>query len=148
MRTPRLTPLAWPLSAAMLLLTSARAMEIRQFDKMADRDQANYIQVLVDDAQKVLRDEGRSDLAGKMDQLFTEIFAGDKISLGMQEFEDNLALLRVNDAEHAQEKNPKDPRIEVEDVLFITLKKNHIDLPDSFFTVAKNFKPKYPLQKQ
>jgi hypothetical protein len=30
--------------------------------------------------------------------------------------------------------------------MFATLDKNHIPLPDSFYTVASNFKPKLPLQ--
>jgi len=42
------------------------------------------------------------------------------------------------------EKNPKDPWLEVEDVMFGTLEKKHIDLPDNFYTVARNFHPKFP----
>jgi len=63
----------------------------------------------------------------------------------MTEFEINLALLRLADAKNA-ENNPNDPRVEVEDVMAITLEKNGIKLPDSFCTVAKNFKPKFPPQ--
>jgi hypothetical protein len=133
------------LSAAMLFTAGAQAMEIRQFDKMAVQDQGDYIQALVDGAQKVLNDEGRSDLAAKVDQLFTEIPSGDKISLGMTESERNLARARLADAEEAT-KDPKAQRIEVEDAMAVTLQANHIDLPDSFFTVASNFKPKLPLQ--
>jgi hypothetical protein len=59
------------LSAAMLLTGSLQAMEIRQFDKMADRDQSDYINVLVDGAEKVLTDEGRPDLAKQVEHLFT-----------------------------------------------------------------------------
>ncbi len=72
------------LSASLLVASAAQAMEIRQNDKMADQDQADYVQVLIDGAQKVLKDEGRGDLAGRMDQLFTEIPAGDNISLGLE----------------------------------------------------------------
>jgi hypothetical protein len=46
------------------------------------------------------------------------------------------------------QKNPKDPRIEVEDAMAATLDKNHIQLPDSFFTVNKNFKPRHAQQKK
>ena len=35
------------------------------------------------------------------------------------------------------------PRLEVEDAMFVTLQKNYIPLPDSFYTVNKNFKPKH-----
>ncbi len=57
------------LSAATLFTGSLQAMEIRQFDKMADQDQADYITVLVRGAEKVLNDEGRSDLAARMEHL-------------------------------------------------------------------------------
>ncbi|HEX3912700.1 MAG TPA: hypothetical protein VHW71_04270 [Steroidobacteraceae bacterium] len=134
------------LSAAVLLSSAAHAMEIRQYDKMADRDQAAYVQVLVDGAQKVLKDGGRVDLARKMDQLFTEIPAGDKISLGMEEFENNLALARVTDAKNVI-KDPNAQRLEVEDAMAVTLQKNGIEVPDSFFTVASGFRPKYPPHK-
>src|SRR5579863_4765071 len=92
------------MSAAMLLPNMVQAMEIRQFDKMADQDQSEYIGLLVQGAEKVLTDEGRADLAAQVDKLFLTIPAGDKMSLGMTEFEINLALLRVNDAKNAEKK--------------------------------------------
>jgi hypothetical protein len=101
----------------------------------------------VDGAQKVLIDQGQKNQATKVDSLFKEIPAGDKISLGLNEFNSNLELLRVAAAENAQ-KNPKGPRVEVEDAMAVTLHKNGIELPDSFFTVAKNFKPKTPPAKE
>jgi hypothetical protein len=133
------------LLAAMLFSDVAQAMEIRQFDKMADEDQARYIGDLIVGAEKVLTDEGKPDLAAKVKHLFTAKNAGDEDVIGMVEFENNLALLRVEDAKNA-EKNPKDQRIEVEDVVAITLEKNGIKLPDKFFDVAKDFKPQYPPQ--
>jgi hypothetical protein len=47
------------LPAAMLLTIAAQAMTIQQFDKMADQDQAEYVGLLVQGAEKVLTDEGR-----------------------------------------------------------------------------------------
>ena len=133
------------LVAALLFSSAAQALEIWKFDKMADYDQASYVGLLVQGAEKVLTDEGRSDLAALVNKLFLTIPAGDKMSLGMTEFERNLALLRLDDA-RVHEKNPKEPWLEVEDVMFSTLQKNHIDLPDNFFTVNNNFKPKFPPQ--
>jgi hypothetical protein len=135
------------LSAAMLLPGMVQAMEIRQFDKMADQDQADYVVALINGAEKILTDEGRPDLAAQVEHLFTTKDPGDADTIGMVEFIRNLALLRVADAKNAQE-NPKDPRVEVEDAMAVTLQKNHIDLPDSFFTVNKNFKPKHPIQSK
>jgi hypothetical protein len=130
------------LSAAMLFTSAAHAMEIRQFDKMADQDQADYIGDLIVGAENVLTADGKPDLAAKVKHLFTTKNKGDADVIGMVEFERNLALLRVNDAKHAAE-HPNDPRLEVEDAMFATLDKNHIPLPDSYYTVARNFKPKF-----
>jgi hypothetical protein len=135
------------LLAAMLCTSAAQAMEIRQFDKMAVQDQGDYIQALVDGAQKVLTDQGHRDLAVKVDQLFTEVHQGDTMPLGMIEFEDNLARARVADARNVI-KDPSTRRIEVEDAMAVTLKKNGIVLPQSFFTVAGGFKPKHSPEKK
>jgi hypothetical protein len=56
-----------------------------------------------------------------------------------------LAKARVTDAKNI-EKDPKAQRIEVEDAMAVMLKKNGVELPDSFFTVASGFKPKFPMQ--
>jgi hypothetical protein len=133
------------LSASMLFTTGAQAMEIRQFDKMAQDDRADYVSGLIQGAEKVLTDEDRPDLAAQVSHLFTTNAPGANVSIGMAEFMRNLARVRVDDAENAQ-KHPNDPRSEVEDAMAITLENNHIPLPDSFFTVNKNFKPKLPLK--
>jgi|SRR5277367_3272272 len=134
------------LSVAVLLSSAAQAMEIQQYDKMADRDQAEYVGLLVEGAEKVLTDEGRSDLATKTHQLIMTTPTGDKMSLLMTEFERNLALARVADANRAAQ-DPNARRVRVEDAMGVTLKKNGIDLPQSFFTINSNFRPKYPPQK-
>ena len=130
------------LSAAMLFTGAAQAMEIRQFGKMADQDQADYIGDLIVGAEKVLTDEGRPDLAAQVKHLFTTKDPGDADVIGMVEFERNLAIVRADDAKNALE-HPNDPRSEVEDAMAITLENNHIPLPDSFYTVNKDFKPKH-----
>ena len=133
------------LSAAMLFTSAVQAMEIRQFDKMALPDQSEYVGLLVEGAEQVLKDEGRADLAAKVDHLFTTTLPGDAHTIGSVEFERNLAIVRADDAKNAVD-HPNDPRSEVEDAIAITLENKHIPLPDSFFTVASNFKPKLPLQ--
>jgi predicted extracellular nuclease len=102
MRAFRLTRLAWPLSAAILFVTSADAMEIRQFDKLANQDQSDYIGDLITGAEKVLNDEGKSDLAAQVKRLFTTKNPGDADVIGMVEFERNLAILRLYDAKNAK----------------------------------------------
>jgi hypothetical protein len=82
--------------AALLVSGAAQAMEIRQFDKMADADQDEYVADLVVGAQKVVKDEGRPDLAQQLHALFTDLKnPGDQISLGEGEFEMNLARARA-----------------------------------------------------
>lgn len=61
------------MSAAMLLPNMAQAMEIRQFDKMADLDQASYVGLLVQGAEKVLTYVGKANLAAQVDKLFLTI---------------------------------------------------------------------------
>ena len=59
--------------------------------------------------------------------------------MGIIEFERNLAIVRADNAHHREEQPS-----EVEDVMIITLENNHIELPDSFYDVNKNFRPKVP----
>ena len=135
------------ISASMFLAGAAQAKEIREFDTMAAQDRQDYMNLLVEGAQKVLIEDGRRDDAAKVYQLFHEIPAGASISIGEAEFEGNLDNAWVADAKkHAS--HPTAPRLEVEDALAVTLKKNHIGLPDSFFTVAKDFNPKHSADKK
>jgi hypothetical protein len=61
-------------------------------------------------------------------------------------FEENLDRARLFDAQsHAKDANTQ--RVEVEDAMAITLRKLGIELPDSFFTVNKNFRPTLPGKK-
>ena len=129
----------------MLFSGAAQAMQFQPFDKMAAQDQSRYIGDLIVGAEKVLTDEGRPDLADQVKQLFTTKKPGDADVIGMVEFERNLAILRENDAKNAIS-HPEDPRLEVEDVMFSTLRKNHIELPDGFFTVTSGFKPQFPMK--
>jgi hypothetical protein len=142
----RTVPAAF-ISTVLFLTAAAPAKEIRQFDELDDRDQSDYVGLLVEGAQQVLAEKGQTDLAAKVHALFTEVAAGNEISTGMEEFENNLARARVFDAERAA-KDPKARRLEVEDAIAVTLKKNGIVLPPSFFSIATNFHPKFPPQSQ
>jgi hypothetical protein len=135
------------LSVAMFLMTAARAMEIRQFDKMAIPDQSAYVGLLVSGAEQVLKGEGRTDLAAQVDHLFTTTEPGDAHTIGSVEFEINLARARAFDADRVL-KNPNARRLEVEDAMIVTVKKNGIELPPSFLNVSKDFKPKHTTEKK
>lgn len=130
-------------SAFLLLAGVAQAMEIEKFDKMAAQDQSEYIVVLIEGAQQVLIREGKKELAAKIHALFTTTLPGDESPVGVVEFESNLARARLADVRRLQ-KDPRAPRLEVEHAMAATLEKNGIPLPDTFFTVASGFRPKYP----
>jgi hypothetical protein len=109
-------------------------------------DQARYIADLVLGAEKVLISAGKPDKASAVEKFFTEVKQGDTNSLGMAEYEINLAKARLADARR-REKDPNAKRLEVEDAMAVTLQKNDIELPDSFFTVLSDFRPKLPPKK-
>ena len=136
-------PMLAIISTALFLSGTAQAMEIEKFDKMAGPDQGDYIVVLIEGSQKVLITSGRKDLADKIHKLFTTTIPGDDAPIGSVEFERNLARARLADLRNL-EKNPRAPRLEVEDAMAVTLKKNGIALPTSFYTVASGFRPKLP----
>jgi len=127
----------------MLFTSAAQAMEIQKYDKMAAQDRADYVATLIMGAQKILTDEGRADLAVKVDSLFSQTLPGDLTTVGAGEFERNLDRARVADAKNVV-KDPNARRLEVEDAMAVTLKKNGIELPQAFFTFASNFHPKLP----
>lgn len=86
-----------------------------------------------------------------MEQLFTTTLPGDQITMGMGEFQLNLARARVADSDRAA-KDPSAHRLEVEDAMLVTLKKNNIPLSQDFmkaFRAANSgFQPKHPPQKK
>jgi hypothetical protein len=110
---------------------AAQAMEILQFDKMAVGDQSEYVASLVGGGEQAFKDEGRSDLAAQVDHLFTTTDPGDTHTIGNVEFQMNLALAREADLKRAAQ-DPNAHRLEVEDAMLVTLKKNNIPLSKDF----------------
>lgn len=138
--------LATLLSVAILSAGSAQAMQIQQFDKMAQDDRAEYVSEVISGAEKFLTDEGRTDQAEKVENLFTTNAPDANTSIGMNDFMITLAKARLADAQRALQ-DPNAKRVQVEDAMAVMLKNLHgIDLPKSFFTVADDFKPKLPSQ--
>jgi hypothetical protein len=142
MKRARSTPRVVVVCVACLLAGTAHAMEIRDFDRMVKSDQNEYVADLVIGAQTVLKQTGHPELATKVRDLFRIIKPGDQISDGMAEFEIILAKTRLAEATRL-EKDPNARHLEVEHAMSITLKRNGVELPDSFFTVNKNFRPKF-----
>jgi hypothetical protein len=123
-------------------------MGIQMFDELAVQDQRDYLKFLVDTAKTVLNEQGRGDLAGKIEQLFKKPRSGDPRSLGEAHFHEELARRRRYIAEH-----PNVPfHLRVEGAMLQTLASNKIDLPSKFskqFEQAvreRPFWPKLPAQ--
>jgi hypothetical protein len=132
------------LSAAMLMSTVAQAMQVQVYDRMSTRDQADYIGVMIKGAEQVLTDQGRSDLADKVKELFTTREPGDDNTIGMVELELNLAALSKADADNLV-RDPNAKPLQVELAMIATLRANGIILPKSFMHVGDNFQPHDPL---
>ena len=112
------------LLAVVLSPRPAASMEIHQFDKMTAEDQQHYVAFLVKEAEDLLIEQGRRDLALKVTQLFREIPPGADRSKGAIQFEEHLVDAR---AWSAKTNLPgKVSWNQVEGVLFATLDKNGI----------------------
>jgi len=133
------------LCAAMLVTTSAHAMELQQFELMADDDQYRYIGDLLWGAMKVLRDGGKPEAAGQVSKLFLHDPSDDDQTStdAVIDFGKEMVSASAYDAKHVSE-DPNARRLQVEDVMRVTLKDLGIEVPDSFMTVAGTFKPALP----
>jgi hypothetical protein len=58
------------LAIALSVSNAAHALDIKDYFRLADQDQARFNQTLLNSAEKLFRDQSRSDLALKLDKLF------------------------------------------------------------------------------
>lgn len=131
----------------LLIVSSngARAMPIVEYDKMAVSDQSDFIAALIEGVQQLLLKRAQNGDAAKVHTLFTEIKPGNTIPTGMQEFETYLANVRVLDAERYARSHDV-ARLEVEQAMTLTLRRNGVSVPPGFMDVADGFRPKLPLK--
>jgi hypothetical protein len=137
------------LLVTILFPNVTQAMDIVEFDKMADADRQAYLDFLVDAAQNVLISQARKDDAAKVYRLFHEIQPGDAFPLGEKIFKQNLEGLRVrDDLRHSHDHNAR--RIQVEAALLATLKENNISMTidgvKQLLQMSTTFRPSYPLR--
>jgi len=133
------------ISAVISLSGAARAMDIKDYFKMADQDQARYNQTLLDGAEKLLRDQGRLELALRLDKLFTEITPGNQISQGMAEYTLNLSdMLKAEIKREAN--NPSLPHLQAERAFRDVAQDHRMALPPTFETIAAGFRRQFPLR--
>ncbi len=131
--------LAILLSGLLFFAPALQAIEIRDFDRLAGDDQIRFIDQLIDSVEAA--SSGPS--LAQVKRFFMNKQPGEQIS-GMGRFEVALALARIADIDAAA-KNPHASRLQVEDVLYITMARNGITLPASFRPTAPNFRPKLPV---
>ena len=126
--------LAAVFSASLLSAGTASALEIDGYDRLAPADQARFMDGLAKGAAAILTKEGHKDQAAKAQQFFAN-----KAALNAA-----LAKERGLDAKRAVEM-PDMSRLEVEDAVIDSLKQDGIALPDSFYTVNKDFRARLPV---
>jgi hypothetical protein len=131
------------LSGATLFASAARAMDIKDYFKMADQDQGRFDQTLLTGAEKVLNDEGSADLAAQLDKLFTEVKPGEKLSDAMAEYQARLGAMLGAEV-NREVRNPNLPHLQAERAFRDAAKDHGITLPPAFDTVASDFHLQFP----
>jgi hypothetical protein len=129
------------LSAALLFTGAANAMQIPQYDKMAQSDKADYQVLLVDGAANALDGHGKHEQSQKLIALFLD----KSDNGGFTQWAKNLQATRIINERNAKDPNNKQAPYEVEHALFLTLKDNGIIIPVSvLLALGKDFKPSSP----
>jgi hypothetical protein len=124
------------LFAALLVGTTALAMQIPQFDRMDFRDRSEYRTLLVKGVYDDLTARGETDQA----EALLSFFKDRSENGGFRQFDKNLDMLRALDQDTPDKTSP----YEVEDVMALTLKNNGILVPVStLLAINKNFRPSY-----
>jgi hypothetical protein len=129
--------------AAILLARAAQAIDIKDYFKMADQDQGRFDQSLLTGAEKLLDDEGRTDLADQLDRLFTEVKTGNKLSEGMADYQANLGAMVIAEVKR-EARNANLPHLQAERAFLDAAKDHGIPLPPAFDTIASDFHPQFP----
>jgi len=119
----------------------AEALEIFQYDRLASQDQARFASGLVHGAMDILTKAGHADQARKVAHLFPD----PEHAAATPAFRAALAQERAVDAKRSVEQ-PEATRLEVEDAMLELLKKDGIALPDSFYTVNRDFRARLPVK--
>src|SRR5579864_2241061 len=126
--------------AVLFTGAAAQAMPIPQFKEMAPTVQANYINALVQNAETALARDHSRDRSADIDKV-RQFF--DKSNVGAERFFLALALMQVDDAKNRVE-NPNYEWSDAADAMVLALQKSGVELPDNFFTLAKDLDTKFP----
>lgn len=129
------------LPACLLSSGGAQALEIYQYDRLAAPDQARFVSGLVRGAMDMLTKAGHADQAKTVAHLFPDPDHATATAL----FKAALAQERDADVRRNVE-YPEASRLEVEDAMLELLKNDGIMLPDSFYTVNRDFRARLPVK--
>lgn len=123
------------------LAPAAQALEIYQYDRLAAGDQARFVSGLVHGAIAILTKAGHADQA----KTVARLFPNPDQAAATPVFKTALAEERVTDVKRNVEM-PEATRLEVEDAMLELFKKSGIALPDSFYTVNRDFRARLPVK--
>jgi len=129
------------LSACLLRGGAAQALEIYEYDRLAAPDQARFVSGLVRGAMDILTKAGHLDQAKAVAHLFPDPDRATTTAI----FKTALAHERDADARRNIE-YPDASRLEVEDAMRELLKNDGIALPDSIYTVNRDFRARLPVK--
>jgi hypothetical protein len=121
------------LSAGFLMASSAQAMPIPQFDKMAKGERGDYTVFLIEGAANILASQGDTAGATKIRDLL-ENDPGQPAKPALRQFVENLNGVRQVNQQHAAD--PAFKPFEVEHALALTLKQHGIIVPVSKLLLA------------
>jgi hypothetical protein len=129
-------------AAYLLASRAALAMDIQQFEMMAEADQQAYISDLVWGAAILLEQDCMPQVAVQLRKLFIHELSPENFDPleGTQSLGDRLLLAGTRASEHPEQAS----RIRVDDALRATLREKGITLPDRFAAIDRAFKPKGP----
>jgi hypothetical protein len=129
------------LTLSLLLSGTARAMQMHDFAKMNDDDEATYVALLVDGAAKTLRAHGHPDQAQKAIDLFKDTSKNS----GTNQFAMKVKELNAKNNRNAINPNNRAPVYQIEDAMSQTLKDNEIIISTSeLLAINHDFQPVGP----
>ena len=113
-------------------------MTIDNFARLTMDDEATYVALMVERSAKMLRTQGKADLADKTVALFKDPGK----SGGGNQFAMNLKAAHNRNNMKATNPNNRTPDLQVEDAMAATLKDNGIPVPVSFLlSLQREFQP-------
>lgn len=126
----------------LLAASPARAMDIGQFERLAQDDQNAYLSDLIWGAARTLEEDCKPDAAAQVRKLFVhDIGAQDADT---REGTDSLGGKLIAMSARATNAPQSASGMRVEDALRATLREKGIALPDRFAAEGTAFKPKLP----